>query len=181
MPSLNSLAKFFILSLLIRLVAFQRVALKSQVVVSGDAHYIQPEDPVSALLSLQWRVDLDLPNRHARLSSIVALEYLPPGDEVRSSGLTRATAQLHRQYALPAGAGDEIRLPLHLPRHVRPRHPALQIAASPVAALDRERSSACEPSRRRPTSLSMRLQTVWFIENDASRELKKKSLDWWSD
>lgn len=114
MPSLNSLNKFFILSLLIGLVAFQRVALKSQVIVSGDAHYVQPGDPIYALLSLQWRVDLDLPNRHARLSSIVALEYLPPGDEVRSSGLPRATAQLHRQYALPAGAGDEIRLPLHL-------------------------------------------------------------------
>ena len=153
MPSLNSLAKFFIPSLLIRLVAFQRVALKSQVVVSGDAHYIQPEDPVSALLSFQWRVDLDLPNRHARLSSIVALEYLPPGDEVRGSGLAGATAQLHRQYALPAGAGDEIRLPLHLPRHVRPRYLALHRSRQPT-----RRPRAREPVRMRgPAAGSPRL------------------------
>jgi len=113
MPSLNSLTKFFVLSL-IKIGRFPESRSQEPGHSIRRCALCPAGSPVSALLSLQRWVDLDLLNRHARLSSIVALEYLPPGDEVRSSGLARAAAQLHRQYALPAGAGDEIRLSLHL-------------------------------------------------------------------
>jgi hypothetical protein len=92
------------------------IALACQIKVSGDAHNVQPGDPVRAALSLQRRVDLDISQGEARISGVVALEDLPPGYEVSRPRFSGAVAKLHRQYALPTRAGDEISLARHLVR-----------------------------------------------------------------
>jgi len=85
-----------------------------QIIVSGDPEYVQTGYLISSTPSLQWRIDLDLLQCYPRLTLIVAVEYLPPGDEMGSSALPHPITQLHRQYALTARTGDEIRLPLYL-------------------------------------------------------------------